>query len=215
MQILMTGFQPFGGMASNPSWDGLFAARQAEPALFDRIAIEQIPVTWNGARAAIAALIVERKPKLVLCFGMHGGSESSGRNLRGFYFERSAWNRDDAPIADNAGDLRQGVAIEDALELDAPLLSELDPAPWLNDLRASGFEAEVSDDPGRFVCNHLFFSALRAARTYQVEASIGFIHVPPGELNRPGSLIAQEFKEAYVTLARTALHFVDHHLPRA
>lgn len=206
--ILFTGFEPFGGMGSNPSWDGLALAQQTHPEAFEEIALVALPVTWQGSAGGLDRALEEHQPKLVISFGMHGGTDSSGRDLRTFYFERSAYNLNDAPIADNAGDLRSMHAIQPEAPQSFARATPLDPQPWLGGLKHAGFAAGVSDDPGRFVCNHLFFHALRMVESYYHQMQAGFIHVPPGAENREGSLTLEEFGKAYVTLARIARHLV-------
>ena len=46
-------------------------------------------------------------------------------------------------------------------------------------LRALGYAAEVSDDPGRYLCNALYFQALGLAAEHGTRAL--FLHVPPFE----------------------------------
>lgn len=38
---------------------------------------------------------------------------------------------------------------------------------------------ELSENAGRFVCNHLFFESLRAAESGRLPPFTGFVHVPP------------------------------------
>ena len=73
--------------------------------------------------------------------------------------ERFARNLDNAAAPDNHGALRRAMKIADGaperLEATAPV-SEIAGA-----IREAGYPARVSTNAGGFVCNHLYFGALR------------------------------------------------------
>ena len=94
-RILLTGFAPFGGETTNPSWD---AARALHGKRIDGhvVVARQLPVTFGGSLDALRAAIDEVHPVLGLCVGQAGGRERLS-------LERVAINVDDARIPDNAG----------------------------------------------------------------------------------------------------------------
>lgn len=191
-RLLLTGFDPFGEWASNPSWDALVRAEQL--GLFDglEVQIRRIPVTWDGAFDALAAAAEEFDPGLAISFGLHNRSNA------GIYIESTARNRDGAPKPDNAGIQRAALPIEP----DGPdtAQSTLPVAAIVNELQAEGYHALQSDDAGAYLCNHLFY---RGALAFAGRFPYGFVHVPPVE-TLGGSLTLERLANAAALIARVA-----------
>lgn len=91
--VLITGFEPFGGEAVNPSWevvkrlDGAIIAGQP-------VVARQLPCVFGDALTALNAALDELKPVLTLAIGQAGGRVD-------ITVERVAINVDDARIPDN------------------------------------------------------------------------------------------------------------------
>lgn len=196
--VLLTGFEPFGGDAANPSGDAVHRVASAwDGRATLRTAV--LPVTFAGAAARLRDLIAEHRPDVVLATGLAGGRSAIG-------IERIAVNLIDARIPDNAG----------AQPVDEPSIAGAPPAAFATipvkaiatAIRDAGIPAEVSHTAGTFVCNHVFFTALAAAPP---GTRAGFIHVPwaigqapPGQPALPLRDIAHSVRIALdVTLAGT------------
>ncbi|MFD0894884.1 pyroglutamyl-peptidase I [Luteolibacter ambystomatis] len=165
--VLLTGFEPFGGDARNPS--------QAIAAQLDGAIIEGHQITsailaceFGKSRRQLHKLIERHMPSLVVCLGLASGRQAITP-------ERIAINLDDARIPDNAG--RQPV--------DKPVVRGGPSSYWSTlpvkaitaVLTEHGIPAEVSHTAGTFVCNHVFYSLMHElAATPDVRG--GFIHVP-------------------------------------
>ena len=93
VKVLMTGFAPFGGEQSNPSWE---AVRQVQGHRGTELRTEELPVTFAGAGRRMTELLQEFKPDLVVMVGLAAGR-------KGFSVERVALNLADARIPDNEG----------------------------------------------------------------------------------------------------------------
>jgi pyroglutamyl-peptidase len=166
MNILLTGFEPFGGEVINPSWE---VARSLHGHVIAGAAVHArcLPTTFAGAPRALADALAVVKPELVIALG-----QASGRSE--VSIERVAINLIDARIPDNAGERPQDVPVR----ADAPsaYFSTLPMKAIRNGLRAAGHPAGLSLTAGAFVCNQLFFElqhrlAGRGPRS-------GFIHLP-------------------------------------
>jgi pyroglutamyl-peptidase len=166
MNILLTGFEPFGGEVINPSWE---VARSLHGHVIAGAAVHArcLPMTFAGAPRALADALAVVKPELVIALG-----QASGRSE--VSIERVAVNLIDARIPDNAGERPQDVPVR----ADAPsaYFSTLPIKAIRNGLRAAGHPAGLSLTAGAFVCNQLFFElqhrlAGRGPRS-------GFIHLP-------------------------------------
>src|SRR5262245_41963773 len=95
-KILITGFEPFGGDAINPSEQ---VARALEGRTFgDRTVVSAVlPCVFGTARPELVRLLRAHAPGLVICLGLAGGRAAITP-------ERVAINVVDARIPDNAGD---------------------------------------------------------------------------------------------------------------
>jgi len=208
-RLLITGFEGFLGRERNPSWDGLAdLSRGPDQSLIapsGAVAIARIPVAYGAAERVLATLLAEYQPQALIMLGMHGGPDSGGRGAKTFYVETLAHNLDDSKAPDNAGEIRIGRPISADMAPNAPIPSTLPPEWLLDGLAESGEHAAISTDAGRYLCNHLFFSALRLAGHYSPAPLVAFVHVPPSEEMREGSLPSNRFAPAYACMARSVL----------
>lgn len=167
--VLLTGFDPFGGDAVNPSWLAV-QALQGTTVAGHRIVAAQLPTVFGQSLQALRASLRQHRPTLVLCTGQAGGRGAIS-------LERVAINVNDARIRDNAG----------AQPVDTPVI-EGGPAAYftglpikamLRALLAAGINAEVSQTAGTFVCNHTFYGLMHelAAPEWRGVRG-GFVHVP-------------------------------------
>lgn len=161
MQILVTGFEPFGQDNINASAEIL--TRLPATLGEHQISTAILPVSFARAGAALEQAIHEHRPEALICLGEAGGRRSITPELWGY-------NLDEARIADNDGHQPQTWEIFPG----GPqrIRSSIDPAPLIQTLQQAGIPAELSEDPGRFLCNHVAFCAYRSS------VPAVFIHVP-------------------------------------
>jgi len=165
--ILLTGFEPFGSWAINPSQIIVneFAQHPPQADLICRV----LPTVYQAAGEQIRALIAEHRPQIILCLGL-----SSQRKL--ICLERFGLNVDDVSQADNSSTVRQGDPINPAGP--AAYRSNVKLEPLLASLHENGFAAEISNHAGTYVCNHVFYQALRANTESGGAAGTLFVHLP-------------------------------------
>lgn len=167
-RILLTGFEPFGGDADNPSMQLLraFEGRMMEGAV---LATALLPVSYGNAPRVLAEALRRERPTLVLALGQAGGRPQLS-------LERVALNLADARIPDNDG----------AQPLDVPLLPGA-PAAYFSDLplkamrramQERGVPAELSLSAGSFVCNAVFYALMHQAAGLAPRPRAGFMHLP-------------------------------------
>lgn len=165
MSILLTGFEPFGGAAANPSWEAV----QLVP---DSICGHEVhrmclPVVFGGAAELLLREIRRLRPELVICCGVAGGRT-------GITPELVAINYRQAKIADNAGQLFSGVSILPGGE--TAYMTCLPVNRMVEAIRAQEIPASLSLSAGAYVCNDLYYHVLAA------EKELGhrglFVHVP-------------------------------------
>lgn len=169
-RVLLTGFDPFGGDALNPSW--LIAqALHGKRIAGHRIVAAQLPTEFGASLQRLRALMAAHRPALIVCLGL-------AATRAALSLERIAINVDDARIADNAG----------AQPIDTPVIAGA-PAAYFSTLpikamqqamQAAGVPAEISQTAGTFVCNHVFYGLMHRLATARgfLGTRGGFIHVP-------------------------------------
>jgi len=200
--VLLTGFEPFGGEAINPSWEAVRALDGWTHA-GALVHARQMPCVFGAAIESLAEAMDELEPRLVLCIGQAGGRAEVTP-------ERVAINIDDGRIADNAG--QQPVDVPVAPEGPAAYFSTLPIKAIVRDLRAAGVPASVSNTAGTFVCNHLFYGLMHRIATHAAAKGVrgGFIHIPylPAQAARfPGapSMALETLVDALRITVKTAL----------
>jgi pyroglutamyl-peptidase len=167
--VLVTGFEPFGGDAVNPSGDVARALHGRTIGGAPVIGIV-LPCVFGTALDALRAALAAHRPQLVLALGLAAGRD-------GFTPERVAINCDDARIADNAG--AQPTDRPVVANAPAARFSTLPIKAMTAALREAGYPASVSNSAGTFVCNHVFYGLMHAlARRPGVPgARGGFMHL--------------------------------------
>ncbi|RMG09219.1 MAG: pyroglutamyl-peptidase I [Planctomycetota bacterium] len=164
--ILLTGFGPFGAHPRNVSGE---AAQRLDGREFEGFRVRAIVLPVDFARAAqrLEEAWSEVKPSAVLCCGIHADADSGTYRL-----EVAARNaRSEALGADpepTGGE---------ALEPGGPpmVFSTLPTAAMRRALADAGFDVELSDDAGSYLCNAAFYWTARRV------APAGFVHVPPAD----------------------------------
>jgi pyroglutamyl-peptidase len=173
--VLITGFEPFGGEAINPSWMAA-QALHGRVVAGHRLISARLPTAFGHAAQALRDLLHHHEPALVLCTGQAAGRAALS-------LERVAINIDDARIPDNTG--AQPVDTPVVAGGPAAYFTSLPIKAMLVALIAEGINAEVSQTAGTFVCNHVFYGLMHelATRHEFSRTRGGFVHVPwlPGQ----------------------------------
>ncbi|MCC6575435.1 MAG: pyroglutamyl-peptidase I [Planctomycetes bacterium] len=190
--LLLTGFDAFGNFKENPSWEALKFANARGMFAGVAVAIEKIPVTYGGAFEAFERAVKAHNPVACVSFGVHGGL---GREAQTICLERTARNRDGASKADNAGVVRAEQTIVAAGPETLP--SALPLERLRKALADAGYAVEVSNDAGKYLCNHLFY---RAAHALRGRIAYGFVHVPPVK-GGGGEMTLERLAQAVVLIA--------------
>jgi pyroglutamyl-peptidase len=188
-RVLLTGFGPFPGIKRNASarlareLARLGAVRHSHL----RFVAEVLPVNWSAAPLRLADLLRHHRPAVALHFGV-------SPRARGFVIETLAFNAakdlpdDSGKIAADfvlvPGDRRQRSATLPVRRI-------------LNSLHDAGYPAQISADPGRYLCNAVLFHSLRHAARSVPRTRTGFVHVPATlEADVPGEPAAIGWPEA-------------------
>lgn len=164
-KLLITGFDPFGGEAINPSWE---AVKQLPDTIGDFVLCKlEIPTIFGrGAQIALEAA-AQLQPDVILCIGQAGGRAAVTP-------ERIAVNIRHARIPDNAGNQPQNAFVEAAGP--AAYFTTVDVPKIVDAIALADIPADISNSAGAFVCNDVLYSLLH--RYHGTATKVGFIHVP-------------------------------------
>ena len=166
--ILLTGFEPFGGLGANPSEEVAKAldGRAAGDAVV-RSAI--LPVDHAAAGVHVARLIDELDPRAVVHLGLAGGRARIA-------LERVAVNVMDFDTPDNTG---YRACNEPCVAGGPPAYFATLPLPAiLEALVADGVPAYVSNTAGTYLCNQKMYGTLHRLAARDHPARAGFVHLP-------------------------------------
>jgi pyroglutamyl-peptidase len=170
-RVLLTGFEPFpaDSDADNVSER---AVQGFDPGAVADVTLMRLtlPVEYDSAAIWVNDVVGRCQPDVLVGFGQ-------GRTA--VDLETTAYNVKDTSevsggVPDNRGVIMGGEPIveggPDEVSSGLPLSRILD------GLRRAGVEADLSDDPGRYICNSVFYTMVRAAAgTPRVG---GFVHLP-------------------------------------
>ena len=165
--VLVTGFTPFGGERTNPSWE--IVKGLPESIAGYRLEKLRVPTEFGKAIDVTTKAIDKLKPSIVLGFGQAGGRSRMS-------VERIAINVNDARIADNAGNQM----IDEAIRADGPdaYFCTVPIKAMVAAMTKAHVPADASNTAGTFVCNHLIYGVLHHIATLRSNTRAGFIHVP-------------------------------------
>jgi pyroglutamyl-peptidase len=164
--VLVTAFEPFGGETINASWE---AARALDGRRCgDAVAVvRRLPCVYDACVAEFIEAFERLRPEAVLMTG-----QAARRAI--VSVERIARNAAGAATPDNRGVVRDAAASDGPAELEATARA-LD---VVRAIRKAGLPARVSTNAGDYVCNHLFYGALRYLRDAAPHTPAVFIHLP-------------------------------------
>jgi pyroglutamyl-peptidase len=167
-EILLTGFQPYGGRQINPSAE---VVRALDKARIDGCTVQGLllPVSFVAAKQPLTDAITEHRPLLVVSTGLWPGEPV-------IRLERVAVNRASFEMPDNDGQR----PLDDSVEAGGPVARAvtLPVGKIIASLRESGIPARTSDTAGTFLCNTTLYRALGACERLGTGARCGFVHLP-------------------------------------
>lgn len=168
MTVLLTGFEPFDGGSINPSAE-IARALDGRAIAGLRVTGRVYPVSMQRIARAIAAAVMETKPRMVMSLGLAGGEPA-------IRLERVGVNLADFPVADNDGALPKDVKLAPAGP-DA-FASTLPMRAIHAALLQAGIPARLSNTAGTYLCNACLYLTGAALKERGSDAAFGFIHLP-------------------------------------
>ncbi|WP_167577962.1 pyroglutamyl-peptidase I [Ammoniphilus sp. YIM 78166] len=172
MKILVTGFEPFGGMGLNPT-EAILKDIGKEEFEGAEIYTVLLPVNYDECAEKIIGEIERISPDAVISCGLYAGRtaitpERIGINMKDTMGED--------PIADNRGIK----PIDERINPEGPdgLFSTLPNRQITYNLLKRGIPSFISNTAGTFICNNTLYAVLDYIRRNDLSIIAGFIHFP-------------------------------------
>lgn len=197
--ILLTGFGPFPGVAENIS--ASFASSLANQARthFANINVhaETLPTVWGTAQNLLNTLLLRYQPDISLHFGV-------SERAQNFVIETLAHNACEA-----TQDANGNLPSLKKLEINGPdtCAVTLPAQAIVDNLKRHGLAATKSTNPGRYLCNAVFYQVLREPTQTPSTRLSGFIHMPVHFVDdaTPGSFTRDKALEGGLVILKTCL----------
>ncbi|KAL2885317.1 peptidase C15, pyroglutamyl peptidase I-like protein [Ceratocystis lukuohia] len=202
LTVLVTGFAPFRGFPKNPAWeiadslpeylppprpnpscdakgDGDGGSLSSIDFPHVRIVVyhEPIPVNYSQVRSIVPNLWDTQKRGEHYDFGIHIGMASSEI----MYKLEACAHRDGYVKEDDDGQSPPKEPREDWANLPPVLNTDVDVADVAAKWKANcptHTKTVVSHDPGRFLCDYIYYSSLAELANRKEERRVVFMHVP-------------------------------------
>nr|CDS27163.1 Peptidase C15 pyroglutamyl peptidase I [Hymenolepis microstoma] len=165
-KVVVTGFGPFGGISENSStiaalnlknkWANILSDSKASTEL---IVIPDVEVSYVTAAEVAATIWDEIKPDLVIHAGLHYNAEKVYIETQSTSGPYLGFDPDDCQPSESCPNC---------------ICSDLNLKEACKELQNLGFECDLSNDPGAFVCGYTYYRSLERNPCRSV-----FIHVPP------------------------------------
>lgn len=186
-KILLTGFEPFGGMATNPSEE---LVRSLADCRMDGIELSTmiLPVEYHRAMDIIREQV--GLYDMIVMFGV-------ARSRQEVSLERVAINLMDASSHDNAGYR----PIDEPIATDGPTayFSTMPIKQVVAYLKEHGVSCKISNTAGTYVCNAVYYAALHHAAIHGLDTKCLFIHLPGVEPDPMTRIIPETILSLVIT----------------
>ena len=170
-KILVTGFEPFGGMATNPTQQMVVALRErAVPGIELHTAV--LPVEYDECLRVVLAEIDRLEPDAVIACGLAAGRTAVTPERIAINVKDTA---SDQSIADNAGHRPEDERISDGPD---GIFSTLPVRAIQQALVGADVPSSLSNTAGTYICNNTMYGILDHLRRKGSRSLAGFIHFP-------------------------------------
>lgn len=170
--ILVTGFEPFGGMPVNPTEQLVSALDEAAvPGVTLHTAV--LPVAYDECANVVRDLLDRHEPDAVIACGLAAGRTAVTPERIAVNVKDTA---SDQSIADNTGRRPS----DEPIAPDGPdgLFSTLPVREIVVALQAAGIPAAISNTAGTYICNNTMYAVLDHLRRAGRNVPAGFLHFP-------------------------------------
>lgn len=197
-RVLITGFGPFPGAPVNPTMPLIDALVRVRRLGHSRGSLRThiFETSYSAVDRDLPLLLKQHDPQILIMFGL-------AARTKFVRVEMFARNRRSALHPDREGVVPQTLAITPGAAS-----SRRGCAPFISlvaAVRATGIDARLSHDAGRYICNYAYWRALEQAENAGGPRLAVFVHVPKlrSRLHQRGSAMAPTL--AQLVRAATAI----------
>lgn len=165
-RVLITGFEPFGEYSENSSCE---VAQKVVSCVIvgAEVVAERLPVSFARAGAVLRSAIDLHTPDLLIMLGQSAVADR-------IKLERVALNMMDSEKGDNDGAKPNEEPIYEGEE--SALFTSLPIKRLRLAIEAQGIAVKISNSAGLYVCNRIYYEALRLCKGRAMQAI--FVHLP-------------------------------------
>ncbi len=164
-RLAITGFQPFPGVAENPTEVLVRSLEGTGDPVLRGAQTLIVPTRYGDAPAALRSVLAS-PPRVLIMTGFSA-------RAAGLVLESRASNACTATLPDAGGEMPPDTA--DPLH---HLPARCDIADLCAAVERAGLACAPSDDAGGYVCNHLYYHALAALDEASADTRALFVHIP-------------------------------------
>ncbi|ADU31234.1 pyroglutamyl-peptidase I [Evansella cellulosilytica] len=172
MKIILTGFEPFGKLTTNPTME--IIAKSAKWNI-DNVELNTfiLPVVYDECASILIDKIKEMKPDYVISLGVAVGRGAITLERIGINIQDTVG---EGELGDNLGEQPKDKLIDQ----NGPdgLFSTLPIRKMTDVLIKEGIPAQISNTAGTYICNNTLYSVLNVINNEKLSVKAGFIHVP-------------------------------------
>lgn len=167
--VLVTGFGPFPGAPVNPTQQIVRNLGRTKRLAGHSIAAHVFETSYAAVDCDLPRLIAKHRPRALVMFGL-------AANTPYIRIETTAHNEVSRQHVDVTGRKPKAAAIRPARV--AFRRGRASFTQLVNAARSAGFKAQISQDPGRYVCNYIYWRAIEMAQKPGGPRHVVFVHVP-------------------------------------
>ncbi|MCD8508495.1 MAG: pyroglutamyl-peptidase I [Bacillus sp. (in: Bacteria)] len=172
MKLLLSGFEPFGGLAKNPTMDIISASQKWQIPNMEIYTVI-LPVVYEECATKLIKVMEDVKPDYVISLGVAVGRSAITPERIGINIQDTAG---EGKTGDNRGIMPKDQPIDE--NGPAGLFSTLPIREMKEKLGEMGIPADISNTAGTYICNNTMYSTLLHIERNQLPVKAGFIHVP-------------------------------------
>lgn len=172
MKVLVTGFEPFGGMTENPTSQLVSKLQEEKLTGFD-IHCATLPVVYDKCVQQLITIVENVSPDVIICCGLAFGRTS-------VTLERIGINIKDTAHEGQKGDNEGDKPVDEKIISNGPdgLFATLPIRKMTKELIHNNIPAQISNTAGTYICNNTLYGILHYIATNHLDMKAGFIHFP-------------------------------------
>ena len=164
-RILFTGFEPFANFAENPSEKVIKGLETSVGTEFADFMI--LDCKWNSATKQLIDQLETNSYDYVISVGL------AAKRTK-ICLEEKYYNEQNCSLADN-----EGIVIENqSINQNGPDFYITELSNKIYDELQLNHPISLSDDAGRFLCNHISYSIMNYIEKESLRTSFCFVHIP-------------------------------------